>query len=106
MALTGDQSWIAQRNQVYLRRRDLVLDALQEVGMPAEEPIAALYIWAKVPDGTTSEGFCAALLQEQGVSLGAGSFWGQQGEGYARISIVQPQERIEEAMERLRRFVG
>ena len=105
-ALTGDQSWIVQRNQVYQQRRDLVLEALQEVGIEAEEPMAGLYIWARVPKGTTSEGFCAALLAEQGVSLGAGSFWGQQGEGYARISIVQPLERIQEAMSRLREFVS
>jgi len=105
-ALTGDQSWIAQRNQVYQRRRDLVWEALQEVGMEAEKPMAGLYLWAKVPEGTISEGFCTALLEEQGVSFGPGSFWGQQGEGYVRISIVQPEERIQEAMERLRRFVG
>jgi len=105
VALTGDQSWIVERNQVYRQRRDLVLEALQEVGMEAETPMAGLYIWAKVPEGTTSEEFCTALLEEQGVSLGPGSFWGRQGEGYVRISIVQPAERIEEAMGRLRRFM-
>ena len=105
-ALTGDQSWLAQRNAVYRRRRDLVWEALQEVGLEAEKPMAGLYLWARVPEGMTSEEFCVALLEEQGVSFGAGSFWGQQGEGYMRISIVQPQERIQEAMERLRRFVG
>jgi LL-diaminopimelate aminotransferase len=104
-ALTGDQSWLSQRNQVYRRRRDLVLKALQEVGLEAERPMAGLYVWARVPEGTTSTEFCTALLEEQGVSFGAGSFWGQQGEGYVRISIVQPQERIQEAMQRLRRFV-
>jgi len=103
-ALTGDQSWLVQRNAVYQRRRDLVWEALQEVGLEAEKPVAGLYLWARLPQDTTSEEFCTALLEQQGVSFGPGSFFGQQGEGYARISIVQPQERIEEAMQRLRRF--
>jgi LL-diaminopimelate aminotransferase len=105
-ALTGDQCWISERNQVYRRRRDLVLETLQEVGFDAEMPIAGLYVWARVPEDTSCEEFCSGLLEEQGVSFGPGSFWGQQGEGYMRISIVQPQERIQEAMQRLRKFVG
>jgi LL-diaminopimelate aminotransferase len=105
-ALTGDQSWLVQRNDVYRRRRDLVLEALEEVGVQAEKPMAGLYIWARVPEGTTSEEFCAALLEGHGVSLGPGSFWGQQGLGYVRISLVQPLERIREAMRRLRAFMG
>ncbi|MEA3344809.1 MAG: LL-diaminopimelate aminotransferase [Chloroflexota bacterium] len=104
-ALTGDQSWVSERNEVYQRRRDLIWKALDEVGMEAEKPKATLYLWPRVPEGYTSEGFCTALLEKQGVSFAPGSFWGQQGEGYLRISIVQPQERIQEAMERLRRFV-
>ena len=105
-ALTGDQSWVEQRNAVYQRRRDLVWETLQGVSMKAEKPVAGLYLWAKVPEGTTSEQFCTSLLEERGVSFGPGSFWGQEGEGYVRISIVQPEERIQEAMQRLRRFVG
>ena len=105
-ALTGDQSWVEERNAVYQRRRDLVWETLQEVGMKAEKPLAGLYLWAKVPEGTTSEQFCTSLLEEQEVSFGPGSFWGEQGEGYVRVSIVQPEERIQEAMRRLRRFVG
>jgi len=104
-ALTGDQSWIAERNAIYQKRRDLVWETLNEIGMEAEKPRATLYLWARVPEGYTSEGFCTALLETQGVSFGPGSFWGQQGEGYVRISIVQPQERIEEAMDRLRKFM-
>jgi LL-diaminopimelate aminotransferase len=106
VALMGDQSWIAGRNEIYQQRRDAVLEALAEMGIHAETPKAGLYVWAKVPDYTTSEAFCTGLLEEQGVSLGPGSFWGPQGDGYMRLSLVQPLERIEEAMSRLKAFVS
>ncbi|RLD04943.1 MAG: LL-diaminopimelate aminotransferase, partial [Chloroflexi bacterium] len=62
---------------------------------------ATLYIWMRVPDGWDSERFASFLLEECGVSFAPGSFFGRGGEGYVRISITSPKERIAEAMERL-----
>jgi len=105
-ALTGDQSWLAERNQIYQARRDLVWETLQEVGMKAEKPVGGLYLWARTPGGMGSAEFCTRLLEETGISWAPGAFYGAQGEGYVRISLVQPLERSQEAMSRLREFVS
>jgi LL-diaminopimelate aminotransferase len=101
-ALTGDQEWLSERNDVYAHRRDIVLKALPEVGMSADTPKGTIYIWAKIPSGYTSADFCNQLLDKAGVSITPGPAFGQQGEGYVRISLGQKTERIAEAMERLR----
>jgi LL-diaminopimelate aminotransferase len=104
VALTGDQTWLAERNGIYHERRDLILQTLREVGLTADEPPASLYIWAKVPQGYTSEEFATRLLEEAGISVAPGTAFGSYGEGYLRISLGMSTERIREAMERLRRF--
>ena len=104
-ALSGDQSWLRERNEIYRRRRDLILDALQEVGLRAGKPKASLYIWAETPAGFTSEAFAGRLLEEVGISITPGTVFGAHGEGYLRISLGMATERIREAMERLRRSV-
>jgi LL-diaminopimelate aminotransferase len=104
-ALTGDQAWLEARNAIYRERRDLILGVLGELGMRAHRFPASLYIWAEVPSGYSSQDFATRLLEEAGISVGAGSFFGQHGEGYLRISLGMNTERIREAMERLKRFV-
>lgn len=98
-ALTGDQSWIEDRNAIYQERRDLVLTALRESGLETLTPPAAIYIWAKLPKGETdSMSFCARLLEETGVSTTPGVVYGQYGEGYLRISLGTSTARMKEAM--------
>ena len=103
-ALTGDQSWLAERNGVYHERRDLILGALRELGIPASETRASLYIWARVPNDYSSAEFATRLLVDAGVSIAPGSAFGPHGEGFMRISLGMDTNRIGEAMERLRRF--
>jgi len=101
-ALTGDQSWIANRNVVYQQRRDLALQTLHNLGWKAETPQASLYIWFHVPPGySTSAEFCQVLLKKTGISLTPGSVFGSQGEGYVRLSFTQPDEIFQEALDRL-----
>jgi LL-diaminopimelate aminotransferase len=104
VALTGDQSWLADRNEIYRKRRDLILATLQEIGIQADKAMASLYIWAKVPHGCSSAEYARRLLEDAGISIAAGSAFGAHGEGYVRISLGMSTERIREAMERLRRF--
>jgi LL-diaminopimelate aminotransferase len=104
VALTGDQSWLDDRNQIYRERRDLILATLQEIGIQADKAMASLYIWAKVPHGYTSTEFAGHLLEDAGISIAAGSMFGAHGEGYVRISLGMSTERIREAMERLGRL--
>ncbi len=99
-ALTGDQSWLKGLSRVYTERMEAAIGALQRMGLGVRRPAGAIYIWAPVPKGWTSAQFCQELLQNTGVSLAPGSAFGDHGEGYARISLVQPVERIREAMQR------
>jgi LL-diaminopimelate aminotransferase len=100
-ALTGDQSWLVDRNEIYQQRRDLVIRALHASGLNARLPQGSLYIWCPVPAGWSSEGFTSALLDQAHISLTPGSIFGKYGEGYVRISITAPLERLEEAMQRM-----
>jgi LL-diaminopimelate aminotransferase len=106
-ALTGDQSWLEERNQIYQDRRDIVLPALRQVGFSVHTPPAAIYIWARLPQRfTDSTTFCERLLEETGVSTTPGIVYGKFGEGYLRISLGMATDRIQEAMERLTRWVS
>ena len=101
IALTEDQAWLNERNQVYRKRRDLVIQKLQTLGMPAASPRASLYVWSPVPEGWTSIDFTETILEKTGVSLTPGTVFGAQGEGYTRISLGAPTNRIIEGLERL-----
>lgn len=106
VALNEDQSWLAERNQVYQRRRDYVLSVLQEIGIGAPTPRASLYIWAPVPKGYTSLQFSLKLLDELGVWVTPGVGFGPSGEGWFRISLTTPDHRLDEAMRRLKTLGG
>lgn len=103
-ALTGDQSWIPERNAIYQERRDIVMEGLKELGLEAERPKAALYVWVRIPAGCTSQDFATRLLEEKGVSVAPGNYYGPSGEGYVRISLTIPPERLREGMRRMREF--
>jgi LL-diaminopimelate aminotransferase len=110
-ALAADPEWLAARNAIYAERIDVILEALDAVGMEAVRPRATLYVWARVPEpvegrqGWSSEPFAQALLEQTGVAVAPGPFFGPAGEGYVRLAVVAPTERVREAMARLRRFV-
>jgi len=105
-ALSVDPAWIAARNEIYHERVEIVLAGFAAAGIQALRPRATLYIWAKVPTDDTSESFALRLLQETGVALAPGSFFGPGGEGYLRLSVTAPTTKIQEATDRIRRFVA
>ncbi len=98
------ETWIARRNEEYARRRDIILETLEHVGMKAHRPKGSLYIWARVPDGTTGDRLAEDLLYQAGVSWAAGSMYGREGRMYVRISLGVPTPRVVEAMTRVKRF--
>ncbi|HOE35822.1 MAG: aminotransferase class I/II-fold pyridoxal phosphate-dependent enzyme [Chloroflexi bacterium] len=102
LALTGDQTWLAERNLVYQERRDVVYEGLIAAGFEVDKPKAALYLWARLPQrfGDPMQ-FCADVLNETGVSMTPGVIYGPSGKDYIRISIITPTEQIKEAMNRL-----
>jgi len=102
-ALLGPQDSVAELNAMYQRRRDLVLDALDKIGIEVPfKPVATIYVWAKVPEGYTSASFAAKILEEAHVIVAAGSAYGPSGEGYIRISLTTPDDRLEAAIERIK----
>jgi LL-diaminopimelate aminotransferase len=91
---------------VYERRRDLVCDALAQIGVDVTPPKATIYIWAPVPEGHTSASYCELVLEESGVVVSPGGAYGPNGEGFFRISLTVPDTRLAEAVERLRGSLG
>jgi LL-diaminopimelate aminotransferase len=87
---------------IYQRRRDLVCDALAEIGVDVTRPKGTIYVWAPVPEGHTSASYCELVLEESGVVVSPGGAYGPNGEGFFRISLTVPDGRLTEAMERLR----
>ena len=100
-ALTGSQDPIRENNAIYQRRRDKVVDVLTGLGLQVTSPKACLYIWARVPEGFTSAEFAASLLDELTVVVTPGSSYGRHGEGYIRLSLTTPDERVDKGVERL-----
>jgi LL-diaminopimelate aminotransferase len=91
---------------IYQRRRDLVCDALAEIGVDVTPPKGTIYVWAPVPEGHTSASYCEMVLEESGVVVSPGGSYGANGEGFFRISLTVPDGRLAEAVERLRGSLG
>ena len=101
-ALPADQGWLVGRNQLYQKRRDIVVQGLRQAGFTLETPKAAIYVWAHLPaEQNDSTAFCNKLLEETGVSTTPGIVYGPHGEGFLRISLGTATDRIEKAMQRL-----
>ena len=100
-ALTGPQDCIQEHNAIYQRRRDLMIDTLNNIGLKARAPRAGLYIWAKVPQGYTSMDFANDLLERVGVVVTPGIGYGKNGEGYVRLSVTVPDAALVKGLSRL-----
>jgi LL-diaminopimelate aminotransferase len=96
----------AEMPALYKRRRDLVCDALREIGVDVTPPKGTIYVWAPVPDGHTSASYCELVLEESGVVVSPGGAYGPNGEGFFRISLTIDDERLSEAVERMRGSLG
>jgi len=100
-ALEGPQDCIEEHNAIYRRRRDRVVDALRQLGLQVTPPKASLYVWAKVPAGMTSAQFAERLLDEAAVIVTPGNGYGPHGEGYVRLSLTLPDDRVDEGLRRI-----
>ena len=100
-ALTGPQDYIQEKNAIYQRRRDLLVDILNSIGVEAIPPKGSIYIWAKVPEGYTSMDFTSALLDKYGIVVTPGTGFGKNGEGYVRLSLTIPDASLVKGLSRL-----
>jgi len=87
---------------LYEARRDRLVPALKELGWSVEPPLGSIYLWMRVPGGYDSVGFSKYVLDSAGVFFTPGNAYGPSGEGYVRVSLTVPDDRIDEAMGRLR----
>ena len=105
-ALSGPQDCVAELRRIYQRRRDLLVDGFNNIGWKVPKSPATFYVWAPVPDGSTSEQFAKDMLSKGGILLTPGSAYGSQGEGYVRMSLTIQgeckEERLVEASQRVR----
>ncbi|HYZ18409.1 MAG TPA: LL-diaminopimelate aminotransferase [Gaiellaceae bacterium] len=100
-ALTDARDFPQQMSAVYRRRRDLVADALRSIGLDVTPPRATPYFWARVPEGHTSASFSELVLDRADVVVSPGNAYGPSGEGYVRLSLTVPDDRLEEAVRRI-----
>ena len=100
-ALSGPEDAIREHNEIYQRRRDLLVETLNKMGLQASPPKASLYIWAKVPDGYTSVEFTDDLLDKVGVVVTPGTGYGKNGEGYVRLSLTVPDAVLLKGLSRM-----
>ncbi|GAB6157544.1 LL-diaminopimelate aminotransferase [Desulfotomaculum varum] len=101
-ALTGDQTCVRETASVYQKRRDIIVEGLAQLGWQVAKPQASMFIWAPLPQGYhSSRDFCLEFLEATGVLMVPGVAFGAQGEGYVRIALVQKEEDLREAIQRI-----
>jgi LL-diaminopimelate aminotransferase len=100
-ALTEARDFPREMSGVYQRRRDLLAEALTAIGLDVQPPKATPYFWVPVPDGHTSASFTELVLEEAAVVVSPGPSFGPSGEGFVRLSMTVPDERLEEAARRI-----
>ncbi len=100
-ALTDARDFPAEMSRIYQHRRDLVVEALRSIGLEVEAPRGSIYLWVPVPEGYDSSSFCELMLEQANVVVSPGASYGDSGEGYIRISLSTPDERLREAVDRI-----
>jgi LL-diaminopimelate aminotransferase len=100
-ALTSSQQCVADMNDIYTERRDVLLKGLSEMDIDVKPPKATFYVWAPVPEGYDSMGFSKLLLEKAGIVATPGVGFGQYGEGYIRFALTQTVPRMNEAVDRM-----
>jgi len=105
-ALRSSQISITERNAIFQRRRDRLVEAVNDIGLKARTPRAGFYVWARIPEGYTSVEFTEKLLDEVGIAVTPGRGYGKEGEGYIRFSLTIPDDRLEQGIDRLSSWHG
>ncbi len=108
-ALNGPQDCVAEIRAIYKSRRDCLVSAMQRAGWDIPAPAASMFAWAPVPEKFREAGsmlFAKLLIEEAGVAVSPGVAFGEYGEGYVRIGLVENEHRIRQAARNVRKFLG
>ncbi|HEX2449134.1 MAG TPA: LL-diaminopimelate aminotransferase [Methyloceanibacter sp.] len=107
-ALNGPQDCIDEIRGIYKRRRDCLVDAITRAGWPIPSPPATMFAWAPIPEIFAHLGsleFSKLLLEKAGVAVSPGVGFGEYGEGFVRLALVENEHRIRQAARNIRRFL-
>jgi aspartate/methionine/tyrosine aminotransferase len=106
-ALSSPPASVAQTVQTFQQRRDVFIQALQDIGWKVPSPIATMYIWAKLPEPWqhNSVDFCTKLVAQTGVAVAPGAGFGQAGEGYVRFALVRDPDTLRHAALKIQQFL-
>ncbi|MGG0287853.1 LL-diaminopimelate aminotransferase [Peribacillus butanolivorans] len=105
VALTSNLSLLSDQVKEYEARRDALITGLAKGGWHVPKSSATMFIWAQIPAGWKSRDFAYELIEKGGVTVVPGDAFGEQGEGYVRMALVQPAERLTEAAEKIQLFL-
>lgn len=105
-ALTGDQACVAENAMVIQNRRDIAVNGLRRMGWDVQPTRATFYMWLPVPRGYTSASFAEEVFEKSGVVITPGNGYGAEGEGFFRIALTVPAERLQEAFDRMYKAMG
>ncbi len=100
-ALEGDQTCVKEMQAIYSERRDVLIAGLTGIGLEVTAPRATFYAWISVPEGHDSSSFAGLLLDKAGIVATPGNGFGDPGEGYVRMALTVPKERLQEAVDRV-----
>jgi alanine-synthesizing transaminase len=108
-ALRSGQECVAETRETYRSRAAALVEALHRAGWPVPPPRATMFVWAPLPapfTGIPSMEFARMLLREAGVVVSPGVGFGREGEGHVRFALIEPEERLREAGERIGRVLA
>jgi alanine-synthesizing transaminase len=108
-ALNGPQDCIAETRERYRARRDVLVDGLRQAGWPFPEPEATMFAWAPIPSafrGIGSLAFSKLLLEQANVAVSPGIAFGEHGEGFVRIALVENRQRLRQGTRNIRAFLS
>jgi len=103
-ALATEEDFVRKACRVYQQRRDILVEGLQSMGWKVIKPKATFYLWIKTPGNVDSMNFASRLLKEADIVVTPGVGFGNYGEGCIRMALTVPEERIREALERLKKI--
>jgi alanine-synthesizing transaminase len=109
IAMRECEEYIGKQAKVYQKRRNVVLQGLQKIGWSCETPRAGMFVWARISDkhlqGLSTIDYALRLMEEAEVAIAPGRAFGEGGEGYVRIALVENDQRLRQAMRQIDRFV-
>jgi alanine-synthesizing transaminase len=107
-ALNGPDDCIHEMREIYRKRRDVLVDSFGRAGWDVPPPSASMFAWAPLPEGFRGLGsidFATLLVEKADVAVSPGVGFGEHGEGYVRIAMVENEQRIRQAARNIRRFL-